>query len=81
MAVEADWRLSAVTLPGVQVVMVDPVVATDRESYERAAMEAWLRDCGAVSPATGLPLESTALVPNHALRNTIQIRASQAHAL
>ena len=72
---------SAVTLPDVQVVMVDPVVAADGESYERAAMEAWLRDRGAVSPATSLPLESTALVPNHALRNTIQGRVSQALAL
>ena len=51
---------------------MDPVVAADGESYERAAMEAWLADHGAVSPVTGAPLENTDLVPNHSLRNIMQ---------
>ncbi len=50
---------------------MDPVVAADGESYERAAIEAWLSEHGAVSPATGMPLQHTALVPNHSLRSLL----------
>ncbi len=52
--------------------MVDPVVAADGESYEREAMEAWLAERGAVSPATGAPLLHTHLLPNHTLRSTLR---------
>ncbi len=51
---------------------MDPVVAADGESYERGAMEAWLAQRGAVSPATGRPLPSRHLMPNHSLRNLLQ---------
>ena len=51
---------------------MDPVVAADGESYERGAIEAWLADRGAVSPATGQPLPSRHLTPNHSLRNLLQ---------
>ena len=52
--------------------MVDPVVAADGESYERGAMEAWLAERGAVSPATGAPLLSRELVPNRSLCSILQ---------
>ena len=55
----------------VQVLLIEPVVAADGESYERSAMEAWLAERGAVSPATGAPLLHTQLVPNHTLRSTL----------
>lgn len=56
----------------VQARMVDPVVAADGESYERGAVEAWLAERGAVSPATGAPLPSLELVPNRSLRSILQ---------
>jgi len=50
-------------------VMRDPVQATDGHSYERAAIEEWLQvHLPPTSPVTNLPLESTRLVPNVALR-------------
>ncbi len=54
-----------------QVLLIEPVVAADGESYERSAIEAWLAERGAISPATGVPLLHTQLVPNHALRSTL----------
>ena len=65
---EMDWMSCRLT--GVR--LVDPVVAADGESYERSALEAWLADKGPVSPATGAPLEHTMLLPNHALRSTLE---------
>lgn len=52
--------------------MADPVVAGDGESYERGAMEAWLEENGAVSPATGAPLPSCQLVTNLSLCRQLQ---------
>ena len=46
---KSDWLAS-------QERLVDPVVAADGESYERAAIETWFAPHGAVSPATGAPL-------------------------
>lgn len=54
-----------------QVLLVDPVVTSDGESYERAAIEEWLLQHGAVSPVTGAALDSTDIVPNFALRSTL----------
>jgi hypothetical protein len=54
-------------------VMMDPVVAADGHSYERSAIERWL--CASLrptSPMTGLPLPTRDLVPNFALRQTIE---------
>lgn len=53
---------------------MNPVVAADDESYERAAMITWLSQHGAVPPTSGLTLKNTDLVPNHALRSTIDRR-------
>jgi hypothetical protein len=52
-------------------VMRDPVVASDGHTYEREAIEAWLRRDHRKSPMTNETLSSTALVPNHNLRSQI----------
>ena len=51
--------------------MVDPVILEDGHSYEKAAIEEWLRMGRSYSPMTNLPLASTTLRPNISLRNTI----------
>ena len=51
--------------------MVDPVLAPDGFSYERAAIERWFRT-KRTSPQTNAPVASTALVPNIALRGLIE---------
>ena len=48
----------------------DPVLAMDGHTYERAAIERWLR-ARRTSPRTGAPLASRQLVPNHAIRALI----------
>ena len=52
-------------------VMHDPVIDADGYTYERALIEEWLGS-SAVSPMTRLPLTIDKLVPNRALRNSIQ---------
>jgi hypothetical protein len=51
-------------------VMTDPVLAMDGHTYERAAIERWLRT-RRTSPRTGASLPSRQLVPNHAIRALI----------
>jgi Mg-chelatase subunit ChlD len=51
--------------------MQDPVIAADGHTYEREAIEQWLVN-NFTSPKTNLPLASTNLIPNIALRNTIR---------
>ena len=43
--------------------MVDPVIAADGHTYERAAIQDWLQT-HSTSPVTSLPLNHTRLVPN-----------------
>ena len=50
--------------------MVDPCLAPDGHSYERRAIERWFAAHG-TSPLTNQRLESTEVVPNHALRKAI----------
>ncbi|CAB1098853.1 unnamed protein product [Ectocarpus sp. CCAP 1310/34] len=52
-------------------VMIDPVVCEDGHSYERGALEAWLRNHD-TSPMSNAHLNSKMAVPNHALRNSIE---------
>eukprot|EP00730_Choanoeca_flexa_P017689 TRINITY_DN8551_c0_g1_i1.p2 TRINITY_DN8551_c0_g1~~TRINITY_DN8551_c0_g1_i1.p2 ORF type:complete len:222 (+),score=39.30 TRINITY_DN8551_c0_g1_i1:1255-1920(+) len=47
--------------------MVDPVVAIDGYTYERAAVEWYFTAHGIVSPTTGLRLPSSMLTPNKTL--------------
>lgn len=49
--------------------MVDPVVVSDDE---HATIKKWLSQHGAVSPTTGATLDNTDLVPNIALRSTLE---------
>jgi hypothetical protein len=65
-SISNDW-LCAITLG----VMRDPVIAADGHTYERSAIEQWFVS-NVSSPKTGLPLHSTNLISNIALRNTIQ---------
>jgi U-box domain len=51
--------------------MVDPVVAPDGNSYEREAIENWIR-CNGLSPMTKMPLTAAELRPNNALYDLIQ---------
>ena len=55
-------------------ILRDPVIAADGHTYERSEMEKWIAAAGsrpARSPKTNEVLSSYQLLPNHALRNTI----------
>jgi len=56
--------------------MVDPVIAVDGQTYERAAITTWFKNHGkgatVLSPMTNKPLKSRNLVPNLSLRKLIQ---------
>lgn len=54
--------------PITQEEMADPVVAADGHSYEREAIEEWLKKHD-TSPVTNLKLRNKTLIPNHALRS------------
>ncbi len=51
-----------------QEVFEDPVVAADGFTFEREAIEAWLKQHN-TSPMTNMQLPHTSLIPNHALRS------------
>lgn len=51
-------------------IMRDPVVCSDGYSYERSAIEAWLKQ-DTTSPMTKEPLDSSCCVPNRALRSLV----------
>ena len=63
--------------PITQGVMSDPVVALDGHTYERRAIEQWFSQGRLTSPVTNLRLNTTTLVPNHALRGAITAHASR----
>jgi hypothetical protein len=48
-----------------------PVIAADGHSYEKSAIEKWFKT-KASSPKTGLPLDSTTLLPNYNLQTQIK---------
>lgn len=64
--IPTEWKCS-ITLE----IMKDPVICSDGHSYERNAIERWLRTNNN-SPMTGLPIDRHTLTPNIALRNLIQ---------
>jgi hypothetical protein len=51
-------------------VMVDPVIASDGHTYERTAIESWIKKT-AKSPMTQEPLTSRRLTPNHFVKALI----------
>ena len=59
--------------------MVDPVLTMDGQTYERAAILAWLAK-SATSPMTGEPLQSTRLVPNVAIKTQCALRRADREA-
>eukprot|EP01041_Mallomonas_annulata_P011876 gene11876-24886_t len=58
--------------------MVDPVIDHEGNSYERAAIEKWLRQnpTNPTSPITRMPLQLADLTPNRALRSAIESEIS-----
>ena len=52
--------------------MTDPVISNEGISYERAAIENWLRVGNSRCPVTRQPLQRRDLRPNRALRNLIE---------
>ncbi|KDO32112.1 hypothetical protein SPRG_03330 [Saprolegnia parasitica CBS 223.65] len=72
-------HLDSFVCPITHDVMADPVVTMDGHSYERSAIAEWIRTSretapgGQVtSPATNLPLRSLQLIPNLALKRSIE---------
>ena len=57
---------------------IDPVVTEDGHTYERVVLERWLQE-KKTSPMTNLPLKTTAVVPNIALRKAIEKWEEIAH--
>ena len=53
-----------------QSILVDPVIAADGHTYERAAMAEWLQH-RKTSPVTGNKLPHARLVPNFAVKAMI----------
>lgn len=53
-------------------VMTDPIIAADGYTYERIAMEAWLKSGKVISPMTNAPLASLTLTPNRSLKLLIE---------
>jgi len=51
--------------------MLDPVIGPDGHTYERSAIQQWLSTSN-ISPITKQPMNSANLIPNIALRDTIQ---------
>ena len=51
--------------------MEDPVICCDGHTYEREAIEMWLRN-NSRSPKTNQPLATKEVFPNHALRSSIE---------
>ena len=56
--------------------MVDPVIAADDHSYERAAFQDWLQH-SAMSPVDRTPLKHTRLVTNQAIKNALAVQLQQ----
>ncbi|XP_071495937.1 WD repeat, SAM and U-box domain-containing protein 1-like [Diadema antillarum] len=52
-------------------IMKDPVIAADGYTYERSAIESWLRGSRNTSPMTNAPLSHTNLTPNRSLKMII----------
>ncbi|XXG49135.1 hypothetical protein AAC387_Pa02g3401 [Persea americana] len=63
---------SVFVCPILQELMKQPYIAADGFSYEREAIEAWVRSGHDTSPMTNLKLQHTRLTPNHTLRSLIE---------
>lgn len=54
--------------------MTDPVMVDTGHTYDRSCIERWLQQGNRTCPVTGMRLRHLELMPNHALRNAIQVR-------
>ncbi len=63
-----------------QEVMVDPVIAADGHTYEKHAMQEWVRD-HSTSPVTGCQLHHLKLLPNIIIKNAIAHQQQQLQCL
>ena len=50
--------------------MVEPVIAADGHTYEKAAIQTWLQQ-NSISPVTGDVLAHTRIVPNVLIKRAI----------
>ena len=73
-ALAADGISSSLLCPITQQLMTDPVFTMDGHTYERSAIEAWLKT-NDTSPATGKPLPSKKLVDNVRARGMVRTAA------
>eukprot|EP00750_Incisomonas_marina_P031429 INCI814.1.p1 GENE.INCI814.1~~INCI814.1.p1 ORF type:complete len:892 (-),score=174.59 INCI814.1:1298-3973(-) len=64
--------LRTFTCPITTEIMVDPVICPEGHSFERAAVEAWLRT-HSTNPVTRNPLKPSQLSPNRALKQNIEL--------
>ncbi|GER48691.1 U-box domain-containing protein [Striga asiatica] len=65
--------LTSFYCPITKEVMKDPVESPSGQTFERAAIERWLREGnGSFCPLTGTPLDVTKLRPNKTLRQSIE---------
>ncbi len=53
-----------------QVLMVEPVIAADGHTYEKAAIQTWLQQ-HTISPVTGAFLAHTRIVPNVLIKSAV----------
>ena len=67
---------SAIVCPITQSVMRCPVVAPSGVSYERESLETWIKQRG-TDPSTGRPLRMDDLYPNLAIREVVEVWASE----
>jgi len=68
---DADEPPDDLICPITQELMNDPVIAADGHTYERVAIERWLKT-NTTSPKSGDELEMTAIFPNHLVRRMIR---------
>ncbi|KAK1378540.1 RING-type E3 ubiquitin transferase [Heracleum sosnowskyi] len=59
------------TCPITLDLMMDPVIISTGQTYDRSSIERWMEDGNFTCPKTGQVLIHTQLVPNRALRNLI----------
>ena len=53
--------------------MTDPVSLTTGHSYDRACIEKWFADGHSTDPVNNVRVDTRVKIPNHALRNAIQL--------
>jgi len=72
--------IDAFLCPITREIMNDPVICCDGHTYEREAIDMWLKS-NSRSPKTNQPLHSRILIPNHAMRNSIDALGENAAAV